>query len=64
MKVRFNGKAYRVDLRRFVKSVGAFIGLLAFAWLVLSWVDVALHNCTDQAYAGWNAWTLLLRGWL
>ena len=60
-KVRVNGKTYRIDLFRLAACVCYIIGGALMAWLILSWVDVILHNCTDQAFASWNAWCLLFR---
>ena len=55
-----NGHKYRIDLFRLTACILYFIGGLLLAWAIISWLDVLLHNCTDQNFASWNFWTITL----
>lgn len=35
-------------------------GWAFLAWLGFSWLDVVAHNATDQGYAAWNLFTIVL----
>lgn len=40
-------------MKRIENAVTALSGTLLM-WGLLSWIDVILHNMTDQDYAWWN----------
>ena len=40
-------------MKRIENAVTALSGTL-LVWGLLSWIDVILHNMTDQDYAWWN----------
>lgn len=61
VNTKINGHKYRIDLFRLTACLCYFIGIAVFAWLVISFVDVILHNCTDQAFSSWNAWVLFFK---
>lgn len=55
---------HRIDLFRLVGAIVAILALIGMIWLAVSWIDVILHNCTDQVYAGWNAWIMIFGRYL
>lgn len=42
-----------------VDLVLTIIAAIAVAWIIASFVDVAIHNHSDYVYANWNLFSML-----
>ena len=47
-------KRTKARLMKKIENAAATLSCLVLVWGLLSWIDVILHNMTDQDYAWWN----------
>ena len=47
-------KRTKAKLMKRIENAAAALSGVMLVWGLLSWIDVILHNMTDQDYAWWN----------
>ena len=47
-------KRTKAKVMRRIENAAAALSGVVLVWGLLSWIDVILHNMTDQDYAWWN----------
>lgn len=40
----------------------AGISAVPLVWILLSWIDVVVHNCGNELYSSWNLFQMFLSG--
>ena len=47
-------KRTKAKLMKRIENAAAALSCVMLVWGLLSWIDVLLHNMSDQNYAWWN----------
>lgn len=52
--------AVRLHRKKVAKNVILILSTLLIVWVVASYINVIMHNGTDQIYASWNIFQILV----